>query len=66
MGFAMHESHQLMSRVRSMQAEQIRVQGLLFECQNYGSTNSAIDPILQSVGVTPVRSASNAAKPATK
>ncbi len=66
LGFAAHETRQLMSRVRTMQAEQMRVQGLLFECQNYSATNPAIDPILESVGAKPVRSANSTAKPATK
>ncbi len=65
-GVATHEARQLMFRGRQLQAEQVRLQGLLFECQNYGATNSAIDPILETVGVKSAKSLLNTAKPATK
>ena len=59
---ATRDSRKLAFQVRQIQFEQAKIQSLVNECLQYSMSNSAIRPLLESVGLTNAP----AAKPATK
>ena len=59
---ATRTTRKLAFQVRQIQFEQARIQSLVNECVQYGQSNSAIRPILESVGLTNAA----AVKPASK
>jgi hypothetical protein len=59
---ATRESRRLAIQARQMQFEQAKFQSLVNECAHYGSTNSSIRPILESVGISNAPAAKSATK----
>jgi len=59
---ATRETRKLVLQARQVQFEQARFQSLVNECVQYGTTNSAIRPILESVGLTNAAATKSATK----
>jgi len=65
--FRTKEMRSLQTKVGSFQNRQVIVNSLVSDVMEYSKRNPAIDPVLESIGLKPTKSASTGAtKPATK